>query len=170
MLNKERDIIFDIETTTLHPLEEEARVICIGIRHGDFLVILMEETEEKLLKKFWNLDVFDGYFRLIGFNCSSFDIPYLLIRSFKYGIKIPDIRQKVIDLRLVLNYGNKYAKGKLDDFSRLILGDEFKKINSGDCVAELYNNKQFEELKQYCSTDIFLTYKIYEQLKKMKVL
>ena len=166
-----KDIIFDIETATLDPLDEKAKVICIGLKCRDGeIAVLTEETEKELLQKFWGLKYFEGWFRLIGFNSSQFDIPYLLVRSFKYGIKIPDIKGKSVDLRFVLSYGNKFKSGKLDDYSSLFLGNKFKKINDGATVTELYEKGKWDELTTYCGNDVFLTYKIYERLKQMGIL
>src|SRR3989344_2279303 len=166
-----KDIIFDIETTTLDPLEEKAKVIAIGIQYEDNpIAVLMEETEKELLQKFWGLKCFEGWFRLIGFNSFTFDLPYLLVRSFKYGIRIPDIRGKSLDLRFILSYGNKFKKGKLDDFACLFLGQKFKKIDDGSNVETLYNTGKWDELKTYCGNDVFLTLKIYERLKNMSVI
>jgi len=167
---EKKDVIFDIETLTLSPLEEGARVVAIGFKRGDYSEVLVSTSEKTLLQKFWNLPFFSGYYRLVGFNSFGFDLPYLLIRSFKYGIKVPDFKGKSIDLRFVLSYGNKFQEGKLEDYSKLLLGKEGKKLGNGENVEKLWNNKKFGELKGYCMRDIFLTYKIYERLRHMGVL
>jgi DNA polymerase elongation subunit (family B) len=170
-MSNPKEIIFDIETTTLDPLEEDARVICIGVRcnidNRKFITVLAEDSEKRLLENFWSLPVFEGYFRLIGFNSFNFDIPYLLIRSFKHGIKMPDIRGKSIDLRFVLSYGNKFSKGRLDDYAKLFLKE--KKINNGNNVLDLWKEGKIDEITTYCGHDVFLTCKIYERLKRMGV-
>ena len=94
------------------------------------------------------------------------------MRSFKYGIRIPDIKGKTIDLRFVLSYGNKWAKGKLEDYSKLILGDRGCKLKDcdGSKVKELWEQGECDKLKKYCNQDVFLTERIYERLKVMGVL
>lgn len=79
-----KEIIIDIETLTLDPLDQNAKVVAIGVQCGNYIEVLMSTSEKDLLSKFWNLPFFEGYFRIIGFNIFNFDLPYLLIRSFKY--------------------------------------------------------------------------------------
>jgi len=165
-----KEIIIDIETLTLDPLDEKACVVAIGVQCGTYNEVLMSVSEKDLLNKFWNLPFFEGYFRVIGFNIFNFDLPYLLIRSFKWGVKMPDIRGKTIDLRFVLSYGNKYKNGKLEDYSTLFLGEKGKKTSNGGNVGELWKKQKFQKLKEYCKHDILLTYLIYERLKGMGVL
>ena len=165
-----KEILIDLETLSLDPLDEKARIVAIGIQCGNYVEVLMSPNEKDLLKKFWNLPIFEGYFRIIGFNIFNFDLPYLLIRSFKYGIRMPDIKGKTIDLRFVLSYGNKYKNGRLDDYTQLFMGEKGKKISNGSNVEELWKAQKFQELKEYCRYDIFLTNKIYERLKQMEVL
>jgi len=166
-----KEVIIDIETTGLNPLDKDARVVCIGIKCADYEEVLMSNREEALLTKFWGLPFFEGYFRVLGFNCIEFDLYYLLVRTFKYGIRIPDIKGKVIDLRLVLSYGNRFKNGKLEDYTTLFLGEKGKKKDySGADVKTLWESGKYEELKQYCLYDVLLTYKIYERLKQMEVL
>lgn len=116
------NIIFDIETTGLEPLKD--RIICIAFKLNGKEEAIINTDEKVILEKFWNyireIKTKDFSFRLIGFNCWSFDIPFLLIRSFKHGIKVLDTKGKVIDLRYLLSYGNKYQNGKLSDYAELI--------------------------------------------------
>ncbi|MBI2105882.1 ribonuclease H-like domain-containing protein [Candidatus Woesearchaeota archaeon] len=172
-MSNTKEIIFDIETTTLDPLEDDARVICIGVRcnieNRQFITVLAEDSEKRLLENFWSMPVFQGYFRIIGFNCFTFDIPYLLVRSFKHGVKMPDIKGRVTDLRFVLSYGNKFKKGTLDDYAKFFSGNKFKKIKNGEDVAKLWKEKKIDEITTYCGHDVFLTYQIYERLKRMGV-
>ncbi|MEK6932378.1 MAG: hypothetical protein AABW56_01130, partial [Nanoarchaeota archaeon] len=77
---------------------------------------------------------------------------------------------KCVDLRFVLSFGNKFAKGKLDEYACLFLGEKFRKVTNGSNVETLYNTGKWEELKEYCGNDVFLTYQIYLRLIKMGVL
>jgi len=167
-----KEIIFDIETTTLEPFEDYARVIAIGVKCGNIKRVITGLSEESLLRKFWDLSFFEGYFKLIGFNCFSFDLPYLLARSLKYKIKIPQLRGNVIDIRLILSFGNKYKKGKLTDYAKLILGKKGEKLDgiNGSFILELWKKKDIETIEKYCMKDVSLTYEVYFALKEMGVL
>lgn len=161
------EIIFDIETLTLDPLEEGARVVSIGVKCGNYNKVLLDVDERELLSKFWDLPFFKSNFRLVGFNIIQFDLPYILTRSFKYGLKVPDFRGKVIDLRFKLSCGLKFKKGKLEDYSSLFMGEEGKKTNNGCNVAELWANQEYHKLQEYCKHDVYLTDKIHSRLKFM---
>ena len=165
-----KDVIIDIETLTLDPLDPNARVVAIGVKCDDFDEVLVSNKEDELLERFWRLSFFDGSFRIIGFNVFNFDLPYLLIRTFKYGIRMPDIKGKTIDLRFVLSFGNKYKNGKLEDYSTLFMGKYGKKNGEGSDVETLWKEGKYEELKTYCKNDVRLTFKIFERLVKMEVL
>jgi len=165
-----KELIFDIETLSLDPLEEGAQVVCIAVQCGDFATVLLNKNEKELLKQFWRLIPFKEPFRLIGFNNSGFDIPYLLVRSFKYGLKIPDIKGRAIDLRFVLSYGNKFKKGKLEDYTTLFLYENGKKNGcNGEDVKSLWETGKHKELMDYCKHDVYLTASIYHRLKEMGV-
>ncbi|MBI2107430.1 ribonuclease H-like domain-containing protein [Candidatus Woesearchaeota archaeon] len=165
-----KDIIFDIETLTLDPLEEGARVVAIGLRCGDFHKVFTANKEKDLLTEFWNLPFFNGSFKLIGFNSSQFDLPYLIVRSFKYGIKIPQIQGRSIDLRFVLSYGNKFQNGKLSQYASLFLKEETQKLSDGNSVKEWWEQNEIEFIELYCGRDVFITFKIFERLKNMGVI
>ena len=167
---EKKDVIFDIETLTLDPLEEGARVVAIGVKCDNFQKVLTANKEKDLLLNFWNLSFFKGSFRLVGFNSFTFDLPYLLVRSFKYGIKVPDIRGKSVDLRFVLSYGNKFQNGKLNQYASLFLSKESQKLSNGDNVKELWEKNKLEFIELYCGRDVYITFKIFERLKEMEVL
>lgn len=169
---KMKDIIVDLETLDLNPVNSDSRIVAIGVRCGKYENVLMHRNERILLKKFFALPFFQERFRLIGFNSFSFDFPYLIIRSFKYGLKIPDIRGKTIDLRYVLSYGNKMQKGKLIDYGQLILGElgnKYQDLN-GDAIYGLWKSGRHDLIKEYCLQDTRITYTIYERLKYMGIL
>ena len=157
-----KDIIFDIETLTLDPLEEDARIVAIGVRCEDFHKVLTADKEIDLLRTFWALPFFKENFRLIGFNSFTFDLPYLLVRSFKYGIKVPDFKGKSVDLRFVLSYGNKFKNGKLSDYASLFLKNDELKLEDGHNVKEWWGQGRIEFIELYCGRDVFITYKIFE--------
>jgi len=167
---EKQDVIFDIETLTLDPLEEGARVVAIGVKCDGFQKVLTADKEKDLLLKFWSLPFFKESFRLIGFNSFTFDLPYLLIRSFKYGIKVPDIRGKSVDLRFVLSYGNKFQNGKLNQYASLFLNKESQKLSNGDNIKELYEQNKIEFIELYCGRDVYITFKIFERLQNMGVI
>lgn len=162
-------ICFDIETTGLNPLQD--RITAIGLRSKYAELAIIEEDEKKLLEDFWKVATKNYPFvRLVGFNCLGFDMPFIIIRSFKLGIKVVDVRGKVIDLRLVLSQGNKYQQGKLDDYVQLIgLKTKYNGYNGADAI-KLWETKNIMELEKYVLSDVEITFGVYERVKEVGLL
>lgn len=62
---------------------------------------------------------------MVGFNICSFDLPFLIRRSWKHGVPVPfGIRrgrywgEQVIDLRELWQLGDRQARGSLDAIAR----------------------------------------------------
>lgn len=80
---------FDIETTTLDPADAEAEVIMIAVKYGVLEQVLINEgSEAEVLDRFVRLvrrldpDVLEGH------NVYAFDLPYLLARALKLGVRL----------------------------------------------------------------------------------
>lgn len=160
------DIILDIETTSLEPWTENARITVIGLNHNECYNALIDDNEKVILKHLAILlEVIKDY-RIITFNGSNFDIPYILARAIKHNIKLPDIRGKHIDLRKLLSNGNGYKKGKLNDFASLIGEKKLENCDSATAVR-LWKENRKKELVLYCLQDIRITKKITERLKQI---
>jgi len=170
-MDNTKEIIFNVITiTNQNPLSENAKIIAIGIKYEEGIRILMEETEEELLKKFWNYPIFQGYFKLVGFGCFKLDLPYLITRTFKYGIRMPDLRGKVIDLKPILLFNNNNSYVTLNDYAKLFLGDKFIKKNLNGNLTELYEKGKWNEVEEYCGNNVFIINKMFQRLKMMGVL
>jgi len=157
-------VIFDIETTGLDPTKD--RITAIGVRNGFGADAIVDKDEKYMLKKFWEMVKRKyPYLRLVGFNCLGFDMPFILVRSFKHNVKILDIKGKVIDLRYVLAHGNKFQKGKLEEYAKLIgLDEKYNNYDGADAI-KLWESGQLSELKEYVLGDVHMTYEIYERAK-----
>jgi len=97
-------------------------------------------------------------------------MPFILIRSFKHGVKVFDIRGKVIDLRYVLSHGNKYQQGKLGEYAEMIgLKAKYNGYNGGDAV-KLWEANNLSELREYVLNDVQITFGVYQRLKDVGLL
>ena len=84
-----RRMQLDIETLSLDPSTPEAEVIMIAIRQGEFEDVLVQtngeaELLERLNELFMKLDpdVIEGH------NIYSFDIPYIVERARRHGVRL----------------------------------------------------------------------------------
>ena len=146
------------------------RVLAIGTMEAEKFECLADNDEEALLKRFWNViqDYQSGLQRIIGFNCNSFDLPFLVRRSWKHGISPPlDLRngrywsREVVDLRDVWQLGNKQAVGSLSAIA-VHLGVGVKS-GSGLDFAALWIVDRPKALA-YLKNDLELTQKIAQRL------
>ncbi len=103
-----------------------------------------------------------------GFNIFNFDLPFLIRRSWKLGVKIPTgVREGrywgrfFIDLMDVWTLGNREQRASLDAVSKhLGLGG---KTGNGADFAKLYATDQAAALA-YLKNDLELTAKVAEVL------
>lgn len=112
-----------LENAALDPLT--GKVLAIGIIEHDTFQVIGHGDESTILYTFWE------HYSLptkehIGFNIYSFDLPFLIRRSWKHGIKVPGYvrqgrywnRERFIDLRDEWTFGDKFTRGSLDSISR----------------------------------------------------
>lgn len=132
-------------------------------------------TEEEMLRKFW--DIAEKYTTFVTYNGRQFDVPYLMLRSFKYGIRptknlisnrymnSQHYQAKHVDLQDQLSfYGALRRPAKLHLVTRL-LGVASPKDQgvSGDDVAGLYKAGQYETIARYNARDLWATLEVYQR-------
>lgn len=136
-------------------------------------------TEKELLKAFW--DAAAHYEQFVSFNGRSFDGPYLMLRSAIHKIKpaknlVPyryesDQYGKVITHLDLLDrltfFGALRRKGGLHIWCQAfgIRSPKAKGI-SGDDVAQLFKDKEYLKIAEYCFDDVLATGKLYEYWEK----
>jgi hypothetical protein len=139
-------------------------------------------NEREILENFWR--VAEQYDEFITFNGRSFDVPFMIVRSAKNGIKpskdllsnrytnLQKFNAKHIDLLDQLTfYGAVWKnKGSLHMWCRLfnIKSPKAEGV-AGDDVARLFKEKEFDKIAKYNSGDVIATaelYKIWERFIK----
>lgn len=123
--------------------------------------------EKYLIEKFW--EIASKYHRFISFNGRNFDAPFLLLRSAILRIK-PSIN--LISYR----YDSKFHCDLLEqftfygltrkynlDFYCKVFGIESPKRGdvTGYNINEIFNQKRFREIAEYCSQDLIATKELY---------
>lgn len=124
-------------------------------------------NEKKALEDFWTyVSLFSSPW-LVGFNSSSFDLPYLVHRSIVRGVPVPDFKQ--LDLRKTVNsFFISYeprAKGGLAYWAT-VLGIK-QETCSGAQTIELWNQGKFEEIKKHNIEDVKITYELFKRCKEV---
>jgi len=155
-------IVFDIETTGLHPFFGD-RITCICAKQGDEELVLCEDDESIIIIRFFEwLQMHEGI--LITKNGKGFDVPFILSRiiennmftSYKLFKKLIEDR-KHIDLQLITK---KWIS--LDDFGK-ILGCKHFKIAKGWDAITFWRNGDKKRLIEYCKEDVLLTEEVYNK-------
>ena len=132
-------------------------------------------TEKDLLKSFW--DASAHYDQFITFNGRSFDAPYLMIRSaidkvkptknlMTYRYESDQYGKTITHLDLLDRltfFGAVRRKGNLHMWCQAF-GIESPKSKgvSGDDVAQLFREKEYLKIAQYCFDDVLATEKLWE--------
>ena len=142
------------------------RVLALGYTEdGNDVTILTEDQpggEAQLIKKFWKLACPSGAWRtLIGFNSNRFDLPFLVRRAIKLGVRPPHgllkgryLHPCFIDLMDQWRCGDWQASISLDNLAKH-LGLE-PKTGTGDQFARLYESDRPAAL-DYLRRDVELT-------------
>ena len=161
-----RQAFFD--RAALDPLT--GRVLAIGMLAGKDFEFLTYDDEDRMLDAFWSRweDMSRGANRFIGFNCLLFDLPFLVRRSWKLGVKIPHgVREGrywsnlFIDLREVWQLGDRQARGSLDAIARhLGVGEKSGSGKDFAALLKLDHDKAIE----YLRNDLVLTARIAARL------
>jgi DNA polymerase elongation subunit (family B) len=156
------------ERAALSPMT--GKVLCIAMRDIDGSVQVLDgQGDESTLLADWGRIV--AKYRneaFIGFNCKTFDIPFLIKRCWKLGVQ-PFLRPGVnlnrldnwIDLRDTWQLGDRQAEGSLDAISKFLgVG---AKNGSGKDFAGLWESDRDAALA-YAINDINLTYAVAQKL------
>ncbi len=136
-------------------------------------------SEKEILKEFW--DTAQLYDQFVTFNGRGFDCPFLIVRSAVHKIKptknlMPNRYESSdygktithVDLldRLTF-FGSVRRKGNLHMWCQAF-GIDSPKDNgiTGDDVGQLYKEKKYLDIAQYCAGDLWATKELFEYWDK----
>ena len=158
----------------LNPID--SRIIAIGVKvSGGKAEIFHSGSEKEMLSSFW-AEV-EGFVKkgplgnkIVGFNIKSFDLPFLVTRSFINDVAIvPFVVKDVVDLRDQLSafkYG--HTRGKLKEYAEL-MGIPLVEGIDGERVAEEYYAGNIKKILKYLEKDIEITEAVHERIVKLKI-
>lgn len=123
--------------------------------------------EKFIIKKFW--EIITKYDRLISFNGRGFDAPFLLLRSALLRIKptknLISYRydsKSHCDLLEQFTFYGLTRKYNLDFYCKAFGIESSKRGEvTGYNINEIFNQKRFREIAEYCSKDLLATKELY---------
>lgn len=152
-----------------------SRVACIGLHYPDVpdTTIIIDEDERKLLNRFWaTIAGFHGVF--VSFNGTKFDIPFILKRSMLYDIeptnsnflKYTAYNPLPVHCDTLLQLVGKDSYISLDHACHFF---GIQSPKEGDLaangVAEAFEAKEWNKIKEYCTRDLIATSALYNKIK-----
>ena len=142
-------------------------IIVAGLKNSTVEHVFTGE-EKSIIEQTW--EGLKDWQELITYNGKSFDVPFLLKRSWYCGIKpsnkfdlFPYRTVNHYDLRLLLSHGDKKAAGKLSTYARLKLGIEVEGVGSD--VGMLWELGKIQEIADHCLSDIRVTWELYKSMR-----
>ena len=129
-------------------------------------------TEKEILEKFWS--IVKKYDQVITFNGRAFDLPFLILRSAKNGVRpsrnLLGYRyesQKHCDLLDQLTFYGAIRKFNLDFYAKFfgIKSSKDEGID-GSMVGELYQTGKYLEIARYCVRDLIATKELFNYWEK----
>lgn len=154
-------LVIDIETKNTFAdvggkqnlLDLKISVVCVYSYQKNKYFIFAEDELEKLKELLQEPAV------LVGFSSNKFDLPIL---SHNLNLNLLSYSRVDISEEVELRTGRLVS---LDSLARLNL-NEMKKTHKNTDAPRLYSEGKLEELKEYCRTDVEITKKIYDKIKK----
>ena len=149
------------------------RVLAIGYRVADRIRIDIQDTkwgEVKLLLRFWETyrEAAKKRQRMVGFNIHGFDLPFLIRRSWGFGIPVPeDVMQRdrywndlFVDLMQRWKLGNYQTHASLNRVAKFFsVGGKPEDGTTGADFARLWKEDP-EKAASYLKNDLDMTYHV----------
>lgn len=150
-----------------------ARVLCIGVLHkGAEMLVYSNDNEKVVLETIFtasSMDILAGNL-IVGFCSRSFDVPFLIRRAYRHGLKVPPcfwqgryLSDQFVDI------AERWACGSRDPRDRISLDNLSRHLGTGQkngdgkdfwVIWQTDRPKALEYLKQ----DLTLTKLAYERL------
>ena len=159
------------DKAALSPLT--GQVLAIGWRIDGKSEFLVGMDEMAILQRWWEVysDHRPAYW--VGHNIIGFDVPYLIRRSWKYGLSLPievmasrgPSPEIWVDTMNIWSCGAYGPEGRvsLDNLAQFLgVG---RKNGSGANFAQLLRGNKDEAL-DYLNNDLVLTEKVYEKIRR----
>ena len=129
------------------------------------------KDEKGILESFWEDIKF--YQEFVTFNGRGFDCPFIVFRSIVHGIKpsrnlMPNryYKNEHIDLADQLAFYGAFRKFTLQTMCQLFgIKNPKDEGVSGLAVNDLFKNKEYKQIAEYCMRDVVATGELYGKIK-----
>jgi uncharacterized protein YprB with RNaseH-like and TPR domain len=180
-------LVIDIETvpvvaTTPEMTEDErkkkinpidSRVVAIGVMDSKGARVFASTDEAAILRSLWSawkdFRMNNPGAPIVGFNVASFDVPFLVTRSFLVGVAVhPFTGRDIVDIRHKLAaYAYGEQRGKLKELAQLV-GLPVLDVDGSD-VERLWNSGEFAKVEEYLIRDLEITRALYNRLVQLQI-
>lgn len=137
------------------------------------------DSEEDIVRSFWDWEEeFGG--GLVSFNGRRFDLPVLELAALRCGVsapryfaesnsaRSPGSPDRHLDLcEYLSNFGEVGLRGGMDILLKM-LGLPGKLVLNGALVQEYFDAGRFDEIHDYCRTDVIQTYFLFLRVELMR--
>jgi hypothetical protein len=148
----------------------QTRAFLARIDPADTLATSLSK-EAAALKEFWDAVLPDDYF--IGHNILGFDLPFLWNRSLVCNVlpsrplqlERESVRFTFDTMQVWGHWSGSHASRQYASLNNLsqVMGLPGK-TRAGSQVYELWRRQRFEEIRDYCMSDVTLEYDLYRRL------
>ncbi len=129
------------------------------------------KTEKEILSSFWQDVKF--YDQLISFNGRGFDCPFIIFRSLFHNLMptknlMPNryYNAEHLDLLDWLTFYGAFRKFSLAALCEFLQIKNPKDEGvSGLAINELFKNKEYQKIAEYCLRDVMATKELYQKIK-----
>ncbi len=148
------------------------RIVAIGIKRADDEFIL-SGNEADILTEFWRIyGTTTNHF--VGWNSNGFDIPFMVQRSWKLGVQVPNIingryiDKRFIDLMEMFGCAQYGFRLSLDKASKYFgVQGKFEGDCTGETFAQMWESDDpiaHQTAEQYLRCDLQATWNIAEKM------
>jgi 3'-5' exonuclease len=148
----------------------ETRAFVARIDPSDTLAVSIEK-EGAALREFWSAVMPDDYF--IGHNILDFDLPFLWNRSLVCGVRASRpllLERKSVQftfdtMQVWGHWSGSHGSRQYASLNNLsqVLGLPGKS-GAGNQVYDLWRRQRFDEIRDYCLSDVKLEYDVYRRM------
>lgn len=157
----EKVLAVDLSTEGKNPLKDRI----LGISTKSLLEEKIFANREELVILTQFLGYAKHFDKIVGFNSDEFDVPFLIVRSIKNKLTIPNLKGKLLDIRKIITVNSNYQKGTLTDFQELLeikfSDSRYKKMH-----MSLLWEGDFPSVKEFMMRDTKITWELYDYLKE----